>query len=289
MNGLQIEMIIGKEDNYESFVIEKGVRVFIYNHTTAYSDNDSVNIAVGKETSINLRKKIQTKKPKPFSDCVIIDNTKPNSSMSDFYNVFIKSNLTYRQQDCLTLCYQMLLIKECECFDIGVGFFNLFQIDSPHACQKKESSCIEKIFRHPIHNYYKICYEKCPIECHTVDYDFEVNFAGYPTATHLKRIKKTRPTLMGHIDHSEDKVLKVNIHFNQMNYEKVVEEAALTMASLLANIGGILGLFLGFSVMSMFEIVEIISQMITVSLNILIVAVYKKTKQTEVICAKETI
>ena len=286
MNGLQIEMVLGKVDKYESFVLEKGARIFIYNHTTAYADNDSVEISVGKETSINIRKKFLTKKPKPFSECDIIDNTKANSSTSDFYKIFIKSKLTYRQKDCLTLCYQMLLVKQCKCFDFGVSFFNLFQVKSPKSCKKEDSPCIEKIFRHPTKNYYKICNKRCPVECQTVDYNFDVNFATYPTSTHLKKIKKSRPNLKSHID---EQVLNLNIHFNQMNYETVEEEAALNVGSLLANIGGILGLFLGFSVMSMFEIVELISYMILISLNIVKDAILEKTKQKHVSYTKESI
>ncbi len=240
MNGLQLELFTGKRDDFDSFTYSYGAKVFIYNHTTVYSESDSVDVSVGQETNINLSKKIVNKLKKPYSECEVDYNTPGDTKTSEFYNIFLKSNYTYRQDDCMTLCYQMTLVKDCNCFDFAVNFFNLFGVKPLKACGKSESQCMEKIFRHRNLNYYDKCREMCPKECQSVDYTFDVSFSEYPSNTQLKRmVKKNR--FLRRQTNLKNKVLKINIHFNKLNYQLINESPALNIGTLFANVGGTLG------------------------------------------------
>ena len=53
-------------------------------------------------------------------------------------------------------------------------------------------------------------------------------------------------------------VVKVNIFYESMSYELSSESPKMDIVSLLASIGGNLGLFLGVSVFSLCEIIEVV-------------------------------
>ena len=51
--------------------------------------------------------------------------------------------------------------------------------------------------------------------------------------------------------------VKVNIFYSSMSYELSTESPKMVISSLLASIGGNLGLFLGVSVFSLFELIQV--------------------------------
>ena len=54
-----------------------------------------------------------------------------------------------------------------------------------------------------------------------------------------------------------DSVVRVNIFYDSMSYELSTESPKMNIVSLLASIGGNLGLFLGVSVFSVCELIEV--------------------------------
>ncbi len=59
-----------------------------------------------------------------------IDKDKSES----FYHMFERFNLTYRQNDCMNLCYQSLIIEHCRCVDYDIMFANLMGLEVRKAC-----------------------------------------------------------------------------------------------------------------------------------------------------------
>ena len=59
--------------------------------------------------------------------------------------------------------------------------------------------------------------------------------------------------------------VKINIFYDSMSYELSTESPKMNIVSLLASIGGNLGLFLGVSVFSLFELVEVAIEIYFVS------------------------
>jgi len=55
-------------------------------------------------------------------------------------------------------------------------------------------------------------------------------------------------------------VVKVNIFYDSMSYELSTESPKMDIVSLLASIGGNLGLFLGVSVFSLCELIEVATE-----------------------------
>jgi hypothetical protein len=153
-----------------------------------YSDSEGINISAGKETSIALNKVVAVSLKKPYSNCDIDMETDTSKIESVYFQIFKQLNLTYRQVDCLDLCYQMALIKHCQCVDIDINFFNLFDVDIQmfDYCDLKDNRCIENVSE----NLYEKCGTECPMECTKISFTYTTSFCNYPSNTRLKYLMK---------------------------------------------------------------------------------------------------
>ena len=55
-----------------------------------------------------------------------------------------------------------------------------------------------------------------------------------------------------------ENLLFVKLYFSTLNYDEKIERKSFDQSTLVANIGGFLGLFLGASVVTFFEIIEVV-------------------------------
>jgi hypothetical protein len=79
---------------------------------------------------------------------------------------------------------------------------------------------------------------QCPLECH--ENYFKTTFS------------------FSHFAKSDDNLLKLNIYYDELSYTLINEAASLTIFEMFSNIGGTLGLFLGISLLSFIEVVEVL-------------------------------
>ena len=77
-HGLRITLDVGKRSDYDSISPSIGIRVFIYNHSTLYSDSEGFDVSIAKETNIVLTKHVSKSIREPYSDCVIDFDNKVN-------------------------------------------------------------------------------------------------------------------------------------------------------------------------------------------------------------------
>ena len=256
--GLQLELVVGKPDYYESFASSSGVRVFIYNHDTLYSDSNGIDVAVSTETNIALTKTNSKKLKFPFSECHIDAYTDQASLNSRYYDMFVANNLSYMFSNCLEVCYQNILLEQCKCVDPDLGYFNLSGVAVKKFCSfdngSVELDCINELTDEETLNgrlsLEEKCKSLCPIECDQVTYSFSSSFSVYPLESYRKRFMKNLDA------NSSKNLLKLNIYYHDLSYQSITEAPMITVVGLLSSIGGIFSLFLGFSVLTFFEFIE---------------------------------
>jgi hypothetical protein len=81
----------------------KGLRVFIHDPGDAPIFSKGINVNVGQETN-------KKSYPAPYSECVDLSTSKPHTMTNSNMNV------SYRQQNCLDLCFQKQIITNCGCY-----------------------------------------------------------------------------------------------------------------------------------------------------------------------------
>jgi hypothetical protein len=149
-----------------------------------------------------------------------------------------KINITYKQKICLELCYDIDYINRnpCNCTNTSLG--NVWKdcwinyenkLTERFGCTYKDkreffkSSIIEK------------CEQYCPLECDSISYSNEVTSV---------------PNENGGID--------LRIYYENLQYTSITQIPKEEVSDLIADLGGSLGLFIGLSFMTVFEIGELL-------------------------------
>ncbi|CAF0813633.1 unnamed protein product [Brachionus calyciflorus] len=262
-SALNIILNISLAHGLESLFASMGAIVMIHNQTTSPLSADEFSISPGIETNIAISRQFKSLKPKPYSNCDG-DTSNPKNFNTKLFNLIHSKNIGYNQKLCIDLCFQNLIIQECKCYYGNYPFFGDESISLCHS--DLQTKCAES----NIENYVtesniinNVCLAECPLECKSMKFnkfyslnDFineknneDLNDYFNFTGTNRRQMKKD--------------LISLNVYYETLNYEVITEKESVEFVGLLSNIGGIAGLFLGISFLSLVEIIEISFQIIS--------------------------
>ena len=103
------------------------------------------------------------------------------------------------------------------------------------------------------------CKDECPLECEYTTYDWSMSSLDYPSLPFFQSITKNSKFYSNFtfVEYKESH-LRVNIFFDNMEYTEIIETPMKSFFDLISNLGGVLGIFLGFSIFSFVELIELI-------------------------------
>jgi hypothetical protein len=259
--GLKLTLFMGINDEVRRINPNKGITLLILNSSNQFKST-KVELQAGVETKIAIDRYFSTQLPKPFSNCDI-DNEDPKKFDSYLYNKIIKSKYKYNQQACLELCYNEIALIKCNCNDIYT-----ISLDENQQFCPVNNKCVNKVFQNYLSNtsseYYinTYCLPLCPLECNQTSFgltlsttDIIPEFYSLVIQEKAKSLNITNRTLS--LEEIKNSVIKLNINYDSMSYTLSTESPTLDIIGLLAYIGGTLGLFLGISVLTFVEFLEI--------------------------------
>ena len=246
-----MELFLGKSKDYKGIPSSRGATIYIYNHSTLYSDSEGIDLSVGFETRISLVKKITESLLEPYSNCVIKgDSTIDTSSVTDpeYLDLFIKLNLKYRTYDCINFCYLDMFMKSCNCLDNQFKFFNLKNLSLPRFCNFENNIDYDCWVNFNLTTNIARCSLKCPFECDSVKHSVTTSLSQYPTSNALSRLlwKPYLDMIERTGGDVASQVLKLNIFYESSSYEMLSETPSMTVVSLLGGLGGTLGKVINF-------------------------------------------
>ena len=111
--------------------------------------------------------KTNKNEPSPYTKCTDI-----YSYSSFLYDYIIKSNRTYRQKDCFSLCFQLETINKCGCY--GTLIENLFSNQTRACLNITDYGCLLSIY-HQEFDPVKYATDYCPLECDSIQYDMTLS------------------------------------------------------------------------------------------------------------------
>jgi len=124
-------------------------------------------------------------------------------------------------------------------------FWDFFYNKEYNDCYKKNPLLINSIrSKFSTLGANTICDKQCPIECNSVSYSLSTVSNALNTPYSL-----------------------VNVYYEDFFYTLIKEEAKTSFDSLIGTIGGLLGLFLGASLISFYEIIDLVISVIYISLR----------------------
>jgi hypothetical protein len=256
--GLYLELFTGNPDLTPSFIKSNGFHILINNHTIKPMIDEMINVAPGLDTTINVNRIFTKKLPYPHNYCLSNLNTL-DAFDSDVYRSIIKMKRTYRQKDCIDLCFQAFVINKCECY-----LTNLDRLNGTISCLNiTNMECVNDAWRMFLaSDVNKICSPLCPQECDSMNFKLSVSSLQFPNKLYGKTLMSNKIISSkfsnGALHHNDLKqsVLSLKIFYNDLTYTLISQQPKMQLFDLISNIGGLLGLFLGVSFLTLAEVLE---------------------------------
>lgn len=262
--GLFIVLNLPTPRSIYNFEYYSGLRLFIHNNTVKPLNSEGIFLRRGIMHFVGLTKTISYKKPYPYSEC--IEKTSKKYTNSIIYHEIQRLNRTYRQKDCVQLCLKKEIIDKCDCYLIEQGG----SFGARPCLSFRDTNCAEQeYFRLRDKDIRTRCMNVCPLECEYIAYDYVISNSNFPSKHFSQFVKDTYDLKTLNFDPDSITEIRENnvgvaIYFDELKYTLMAEKELNQFVDLIASIGGALGLFLGMSLLSFIEIVEIIIEVVYV-------------------------
>ena len=272
-SGLKLSLFLDKDEYIGVLGQNSGARVTISNSKEyPHISTEAIYISAGAVTVITLKQEIIQREKHPFSNCT--ESWPDNLKFSNFAKQF-----AYTQDFCIDLCKKIAIVKNCNCsqtpeFELSDkeeiraksgNFCNPWY--PPHyKCVQSVLSDIEKGVK------------KCPCEqpCKERVLNFVTSVSEWPTQSYApyfaRLLQRSSSKIQSFVSSAVNdsrgldaaklseilrkNFARVEIHFEDLNFYKLQESPKYILATLFGTLGGNMGLWLGWSVLIIFEIFQ---------------------------------
>jgi len=260
--GLSVTLFAGTLKEFDHINSDAGITIKIDNHTYPVMDTidtDGIKLGTGFEFNLGIDRVYTVQMPSPYSNC----DGDNKISKSELFEILLKTNKIYKRSDCISLCYQKALAKLCNCTD----YMSQPGIDVDLCNTMDQFSCLSNIYYNNFSDndwMSKTCYPLCPKECNKTEYKVSMTFSRLVPDMYSDYFKKLSNNLSIFRNETitpdmvRNNLIKFNINYNSLSFTEISEAESINIVSLLSNLGGTLGLFLGISVLSFVELFEIL-------------------------------
>ncbi len=244
------------------------ILIYIHNHTMSPFTifNKGSFISSGCFNYFVINRIYDQKLEYPFNNCfkdiLSIDYSLTmmmvNTTIIDYFKL---NNWTYSQKECLSLCRNLKFneLNNCSCY--------LDRIDyeiNRYCYQFKDDKtrlCVNKFLAN--FNNLDLCGTNyCPLECDSFSY--EISEKTKSISAHYGYVERTNMDFFNEFKTYENvskTFYSFNVYYNDLKYTFIKQEPKIELFGLISNIGGILGLFLGFSFISFLELFEVVTEL----------------------------
>ncbi|CAD5213872.1 unnamed protein product [Bursaphelenchus xylophilus] len=245
---------------YLPWVQDAGVVFYVHGTgETPFEDTFGYLAKVGRVSSVGVKYFERKKLGHPYSTCV--NNA---TDLNDYYGN------KYEVEACIRSCLQDAIISSCGCYDPQYNYPSDVSVSS---CYKSNDSntamdCADEIINeNGITNTteaFSISSCNCPPSCDQSYYQISMSQAVWPARSYtpaqcLNMSESTAfwTTTAECIAWYKNNTVLIEIYYERTSWQSSVETASYTLVNLIADTGGQLGLWLGMSVISIFELVTL--------------------------------
>ncbi|RMZ94811.1 DEgenerin Like [Brachionus plicatilis] len=286
-SGLSLELLTGSRQSQSPVSQEVGFLVFIHDSDrTITNDDHGILLPPTAHTNIEIHKTRIKILPQPSNKCA--DGSESVSLVdASLYNQTRLLTGFYSKEYCFQLCYQKSVIENCGCYDerlikyvnkngsilscndkYDVSGYDKRRQKAPKYYLSYEDyliscpSLIKEAFYSS--DYVSQCSKYCPKECNYDQYSTMVSKSSYPSKAYSKVLRRNKRLKMtsGERKKIKDSILSVNIYLDSNEYTVIEEVLLISLIDLISELGDNLGLFLGLSALSTFELIDLILKLI---------------------------
>ncbi|XP_023691357.1 acid-sensing ion channel 2 isoform X1 [Paramormyrops kingsleyae] len=238
-NGLEIMLDI-QQDEYlpvwgetEETAFEAGIRVQVHSQSEPpFVHELGFGVAPGFQTFVATQEQRLSYLPPPWGEC---RSRPPESGFFPVYSVTA----------CRIDCETRYIVENCNCKMVHMPG------DSPFCTPEQYKECAEPALATLSEKESTNCI--CRTPCNLTRYNKELSMVKIPSKTSARYLEKRFNKSEKYI---ADNILVLDVFFEALNYETIEQKKAYEVASLLGDIGGQMGLFIGASILTILELFD---------------------------------
>ncbi|XP_041367862.1 amiloride-sensitive sodium channel subunit beta-like [Gigantopelta aegis] len=253
-HGLELILFLETQEFLRGISRGNGIVVQVHQpRTWAFPEDDGLYISTYQETNIAMRMKNIQRLGSPFGHC---------ETGHHYRTVY---NITYTRQTCQSICHSKDMYARCNCYDEKDEMIqvieNFTDEDFPRCQTDKEIECQMALQRQWAIGSIKC---DCPNPCSENSYQRLLSSRNWPSDEYslllVESICKERSDSVCKEYTKMDmrqlnlNFLKLNIFFEDLNYENITEVPSYEKSQFLSDIGGTIGLWIGLSLLSIAEV-----------------------------------
>ncbi|XP_054773906.2 uncharacterized protein LOC129281999 isoform X1 [Lytechinus pictus] len=245
--GLHLTLFIEQPEYVGIFSQESGVRVAIHDPAVfPLPEDDGITAPTGRATSIGIRQNLISRQGGKYGNCTEDGAETPYQPASGY---------SYSTLACKRQCLLDEMYDRCGCVNdiveddiVQCSFFNSTQ----QRCRQLIQS---------LNDEGKLdCY--CPNACMEMNYLTSTSTSLWPSEryeqhlyTRVAEKNDIAARILQNVESTRKNLARVRIYFEELNFQSIEEIPAYTFGSFLGAVGGLLGLYIGFSVVTISEII----------------------------------
>ena len=250
--GLTLELYLGDPYLAVSAQSDQGILLSIQNQTSQpFWQGDVIKIDGGRATDIVLKRNLVTLLQLPYGNCS--DGSGKNSY---YYNYVVNTlGFNYSSEFCTKICLQANVVQNCNCTMV---FFPTYGFNYSY-CNFLTLRCAQSVVSRI--DITSSCQQACPNECSYTQYDATTsrnNYPSYGNNSVLDNFLLSSKGVKQTFNFTKESYAKVNIFYHEMSYTTIVQTAKQQIPDIISNLGGTVGLYAGFSFLSLGEVLEIL-------------------------------
>lgn len=264
INGLQLDLFVGLGDDYIGIGSTiNGLHVYINNHSYLPSINEGIDVSTGFRTNIVVKKVFTNKLSSPYNDC----EEDPKYFKSKIFNGI--KEFAYRQRDCFDLKFLEYFSQKCNLTGNMLEIFKLFRTRFYEQNSGIFNCLLISNAEFYSQNVNELFVKDCPNECNSIGYTATTSMSNYPSNQLFKSFNynlnlknKLLKLFKGEfsLESFRESTASFIVYYEDLKYTQISQDPKTSWLDLVSNIGGLLGLFLGMSFLSLIEIVEFIME-----------------------------
>ncbi|KAJ7385389.1 ligand-gated sodium channel [Desmophyllum pertusum] len=164
--------------------------------------------------------------------------------------------VNYSTTACKKSCWAISQRQTCGCMEYKFPKTKDFPVCD--TLNKTVEKCLRKV-KNDFKQGKLNCSNSCPPPCRESTFKLTTSYSLWPTKSYEEYYKLELQKRTKEVDGNNNfraNVLKLNIFFEELNYEVISEELSYELANFVSDLGGTLGLWIGMSVLSFAEIFE---------------------------------
>ena len=227
-----LELVVNVEQLEYTIPLDAGVKVAIHTQSEPpLPDDQGIGVPTGRNAFISIKEQS------------ILDETGQGCrSSEDLSNInFLQGEYsTYTASACLVDCLHTSIADNCDCI-VARSFYSEDTADYSQLpnCTLEKICCIENQLLTPTE-----C--NCPTACSSISFATTVSYSYFPAEYISNDLGIPANIFLTDL-------LQIHVYFETLNIEMETTTFAYSPIALLSDIGGILGLFLGVSVITVIE------------------------------------